>query len=261
MTTISPSKWIKGSEVVLGESADVLASYYERQAHLVFTSPPYYNQRKEYAEYSSFKDYILQMEAIWAECYRILKDGGIIGINIGNDRKYDLPSWISCSLARVGFKYVDTIVWDKIGEIGERGVHINNNLYYPNFRWEPIFIYRKPTKGEKLQLTGANPDFPQFEERFKSTILTNLRTNVWQVIPEKNSLHPAAFPVRLPYYAIMCYTPKGGVVVDPFGGSGTTAIAAEQIGDRTYLLVERASEYHKMILKRISENQQQGLNL
>jgi len=228
--------------------------YYSRQVDLVFTSPPYWDQRPEYAEYKSLQDYLTQMSNIFAQCYRLLREGSICVVNIGQDTAVDLPSHISLELENVKFQYVDTICWNKNSEIGERGMFLKKNLYYPNYTWEPIYVYRKPFPDELMgKISDSN--FPKFEERFKGAIESNYRTNLWNIRPQSNSDHPAVFPLALAKAVIMCYSGKGSKILDPFGGSGTTAQACEEIGDRIYLLIERKKEYYDLIIQNLSSAQ------
>ena len=243
-----------GGEVRLGSSEKILGEYANRQAHLVFTSPPYWDQRPEYAEYKSLDDYLSQMKAIFSKCYDILREGGICAVNIGQDTSTDLPAHFSLMLQSLKFQYVDTICWNKNAEIGERGQFLSRNLYYPNYTWEPIYIYRKPCADELMGRVSES-NFPKFEDRFKDKITTLYRTNMWDVGTAYNPDHPAVFPIKLATLAIMCYSPKGGIVVDPFGGSGTTAVACEEIGDRTFLLIERMEKYYNLIVSRLSSLQ------
>ena len=239
------------SKVLFGNCEDHLGKIRAESVDLVFTSPPYFNQRTEYAEYKSFADYITQMAAIFKLCKTAMKPGGVFALNIGQDREMDMPSHMSLLLERLGFKYIDTICWNKGSEIGTRGVFLESRMYYPNFSWEPIYIYRKPPKDLGFNMK-AGDDFVKFEERFLPTITTTFRTNVWDIIPERNSDHPAPFPERLAEVVIMCYSKQGDMVLDPFGGSGTTAVACEHLGNRDYILIERKKEYFDMIMRRLA---------
>jgi DNA modification methylase len=101
----------------------------------------------------------------------------------------------------------------------------------------------------------SDSNFPKFEERFKGAIESNYRTNLWNIRPQSNPDHPAVFPLALAKAVIMCYSGKGSKVLDPFGGSGTTAQACEEIGDRIYLLIERKKEYYDLIMQNLSSAQ------
>lgn len=227
-----------------------MQKYYGSQVDLVLTSPPYFNQREEYASYQGRADYLRQMSAVMEECYRLLKEGGVILLNIGQDREFDLPAHFSLLLEEVGFQYVDTLCWNKKSEIGTRGVFMEDNLYYPNFSWEPILVYQKQS---------SVTTFPKFEDRFKDLILANLRSNVWEVTPERSSWHPAPYPERLAFFCIAAYSKANDLILDPFGGSFTTARAAITVGNRRYFCIERNPEYYKQAVASISTQDSLGL--
>lgn len=244
-------KRIEGSIFELGESVNVLKQYEESQVHLVWTSPPYLNQREEYASYIDLNDYLDQVGMVLHECARLLRPSCIMAVNIGQDRSVDLPSEISMILKSIGLKYIDTIEWNKGGEIGTRGVFMEKGMYYPNFAHEPIFIYQKPP----LVSVGGQPlskdEFPEFEFSDLPYITSVLRSNVWNVTPARNSWHPAPFPIDLCKNVIRCYTKRGQRVLDPYGGSGTTGKACLDMG-RDYFLIERNPEYHKKALEELN---------
>lgn len=80
-----------------------------------------------------------------------------------------------------------------------------------------------------------------------------IRTDVWEILPVINQMktfgHPAVCPVEIPYRSIMAYTGADGIIVEPFGGSGTTLIAAEKAG-RSALLIEKNPSYCDRIVAR-----------
>lgn len=239
------------SAFVLGESQEVLKQYDPDQVHLCITSPPYFNQREEYASYENVEQYLQQMAEIYTEVFRILRPGQIFACNIGQDRSIDLPAYTSGVLQEMGFVYVDTICWEKPGEIGMRGAFMEKGIYYPNFAWEPILIYRKPPLVTVTGKAITDEDFPKFEFGDTPYITSVLRTNVWKVQPEKGSWHPAPYPMELAENLIRCYSKRGQIVLDPFGGSGTTAIAADKLG-RRYFVIERSQEYYTKAKERIN---------
>jgi len=256
---MSDLKWINDSAFELGESYDLLKQYNSNIVDLVVTSPPYFNQRVEYAEYKDLNDYLDQIGAALNECQRLLRHSHIMAVNIGQDREVDLPAYVSMLLQNMGLKYIDTICWDKNSEIGMRGNFLNSQMYYPNFRWEPILIYQKPPLVTVVGKPMSEEDFPKFAMEDTPFISSVLRTNLWQVTPERNSWHPAPYPEQLVEFIIRCYTKPRQVVLDPYGGSGTTAVVAERL-HRKYLTFERNREYYDKAIQRIkSQNLTLGL--
>ena len=263
--TLSPSdrRYIQESEIILGNCSEILPSLASGQVNLMVTSPPYFNQKECAVDgksadglYRNVEEYFRAMEIIYSELKRIAKPGAIFAINIGSDTTYDLRSWTSLALQNLGLQYVDTIAWVRGSGNVTRGFHIeHHNQYYPFLHWESVFIYKKN------QSTGFSDteNFPRFEERFKDMISSLLRSNVWNIPQDSGVDHPAAFPIKLAYNLIACYSEKNSIILDPFGGSGTTAIAANQIGDRKYVLIELMQERYEYAQKRISANNQTGL--
>lgn len=139
--------------------------------------------------------------------------------------------------------YLDTICWVKSGGnfAVPRNLHIRRSRrYYPAFQWEPLLVYQKP--GEMPLMTADAVSY-----------MLNHQTNVWEVPAITHQVerygHPAVCPVEIPYRSVLAYTPDGGAVLEPFGGSGTTLIAAEKAG-RAAFVMERLPEYCDIIVKR-----------
>lgn len=259
MEEVIELKRVRESVFELGESYPVLKQYTPNTVDLVVTSPPYFNQRVEYAEYRDLDHYLNEIGMVLNQCQKLLRYSHIIAVNIGQDREVDLPAHVSILLEHMGLKYIDTICWDKNSEIGMRGNFLSNQMYYPNFRWEPILIYQKPP----LQTVTGKPlseqDFPKFAIEDTSFISSVLRTNLWQVTPERNSWHPAPYPEQLVEFVIRCYSKPGDIVLDPYGGSGTTAVVADKL-HRKYFLIERNKDYYDKAIQRInSQNLTLGL--
>lgn len=238
---------------------------YGNQVDLIITSPPYFNQ-KECAKtgtssdgnFSSIEKYFEFMTGVYEELKRLGRPGCIYAINVGSDTSYDLRSWTSLQLQKIGLQYIDTIAWIRGSGNVVRGFHINaRNFYYPFLIWESVFIYRKnPSMG-----FSDEENFPRFEERFKEMISNTLRNNVWEIPQDKSVQHPAPFPVRLAFNLIACYSEPDSVILDPFGGSGSTYIAAQQIGNRRCISIELIKDRYDYSLQRISEANQGNLAL
>lgn len=224
-----------------------------RCVDLVVTSPPYFNQR-DYENYATLGVYLSKMEIIMQACKRALREWRVIAWNIGQDTKFDLPAQSSILLDNVGFIYVDTICWNKDAEIGTRGVFIEKGLYYPNYTWEPCYIYIKPGIG-----ICSEDNFPSMDDKDIPYFTTHRRSNRWDIPPVRNQVeHPAQFPLVLAEDLIKAYTHTGQTVLEPFGGSGTTAIAARNLG-RKCIIFEKMEEYYNLIIKRLKEPQQMSL--
>ncbi len=215
-----------------------------RTVQQVFSGPPYFNQRS-YAKWDDFEIYMSDMERIVRSRASLLADGGILVWNIGHDSRshIDLLSHHSRLIEDAGLQYLDTIAWVKASANFSlpRNMHIRRNqIYYPAFQWEGLLVFQKPGRMPRMADEAL-------------TYMLNYQTDVWQVPAvidqvEKRG-HPAVCPVEIPYRCIIAYSEPDASVLEPFGGSGTTLVAAEKAG-RTALLMERLPGYCDLAVKR-----------
>lgn len=223
----------------------------DRSVHLMVTSPPY-NVGKEYDEDLSLEDYSQLLASVLAETYRVLVDGGRACVNVANlGRKPYIPLHaIIIGLAQeVGFFMRGEIIWDKGAGAGTSTAWGSwMSASNPTLRdtHEYILVFQKPPFGRKKpkdrEPTIERDDFLEFTK------------SVWTFGTQsaKRAKHPAPFPIELPRRLIQLYTFSDEVVLDPFMGSGATAIAAST-NDRRYVGYEISSEYAEIARERIAE--------
>ncbi len=227
----------------------------DNSVHLMITSPPY-NASKDYDEDLSLDDYLHFLERVFRETYRTLVFGGRACINIANlGRKpyLSLTSHITHLMHDIGFLMRGEIIWDK-GATASVSTAWGSwkSASNPTLRdvHEYILVFSKGNF--KRVLTTAE------KELHKNTIsreqFLEWTKTIWQMGAEsaRKIGHPAPFPVELPYRLIQLYSFSGDVVLDPFMGSGTTAIAALR-SDRHFVGFEISEEYCEIARKRISE--------
>jgi len=222
--------------------------------HLMVTSPPY-NVGKEYDEDLTLGEYREFIKRVMREVYRVLVPGGRACINIANlGRRPYLPlhAFIIQDMMEIGFLMRGEIIWDKCATATSSTAWGSwRSPTNPTLRdnHEYILVFCKQT------FTRQNP----FNRRATITRdeFLEFTKSVWQFPPEsaKRVGHPAPFPVELPYRLIQLYTFEGEVVLDPFMGSGTTAVAALKTG-RVFVGYEINPEYVNLALRRISEEYQ-----
>ncbi|MBD3947599.1 DNA-methyltransferase [Nocardioides ganghwensis] len=249
-----------GWDVIEGDAVDVLASLPDETFDRAVTSPPYYNAR-EYAQWPNLYSYMHDMYRIADEVFRTLKPGGLYAYNIfdyfDNERvvtfsdmgkkRILLSALMVDAFRRIGFRYLGSAVWDK-GEIqGKRGFNAGNfsPFYQSPFNcWEHVIVVQKPEQSpEDAKLRGA-----------LACINRALRIHpVVKMVRGKNTLgHTAPYPHEL-VIALLDGLEPGSLVLDPFGGSGTTARAALSAGHKA-VLIERDPTYAELSRRLISEH-------
>ncbi len=216
--------------------------------HLMVTSPPY-NARKDYDEDLTLDEYLALLERVFRETYRLLVPGGRACVNIANlGRKPYIPlsAFITVMMLEIGFLMRGEIIWDKGSSAGASTAWGSwRSASNPTLRdvHEYILIF---SKGHFRRGKSEHPSTIERDEFLEYT------RSVWQFPTESASRlgHPAPFPLELPRRLIQLYTFEGDVVLDPFLGSGTTALAALQNG-RHFVGYEIDPAYADIARKRI----------
>lgn len=209
---------------------------------LVITSPPYHNaisyeshaqdpskNFRARTELSYREDYLPFLAQVWNECYELLKPGGILCVNVGSvldgGFHYPLPQDISNQISNnleKDWVYQRTFIWHKVtGGVKRAGSVIGKpypGYWYPNIMTEHVMIF---SKGKCLNNSGENQGLPKSWDQ-----------TVWDIAPVPSRLidHPAPFPEEIPHRLIRMFSPEGGLVLDPFNGSGSTTKAAFDLG-------------------------------
>jgi len=258
-----------------GDSEALLGNTPSESIDLVFTSPPYYNARVEYADYTDYNDYLGKMRRIIRECHRVLNEGRFFVINISpvlirrasrnaSSKRIALPFDFHRIFIEEGFDFVDDIIWVKPEGAGwatgrgRRFAADRNPLQYkPVPVTEYVLVYRKHTDKLIDWHIRKHPDQKLVEE---SKIADGYEvTNIWKIHPAHSKLHPAVFPLKLAENVITYYSFKNDVVLDPFAGTGTVGEAAVLL-NRRFVLFELNIDYINEI-KRKSMNWNNGRDL
>lgn len=235
--------------ILLG-SSEHMEAIPDNSLHLMVTSPPY-NVSKEYDQDLSLQEYLGLLGNVFSETYRVLVNGGRACINVANlGRKPYIPlsDHISHLMEDIGFLMRGEIIWHKGAGAGVSMAWGSwKSASNPVLRdvHEYILVFSKGSFQRKKMKDQENTiEKEQFMEWTKS---------VWSLNPESAQKvgHPAPFPVELPYRLIQLYTYKHDVILDPFMGSGSTAIAALN-ASRSYIGYEIDPEYVKLAEARIA---------
>jgi site-specific DNA-methyltransferase (adenine-specific) len=219
----------------------------------MITSPPY-NVSKEYDDDLSLAEYLTLLKNAFSETFRVLVDGGRACINVANlGRKPYIPlsDYISKLMIEIGFNMRGEIIWNKAASASAstawgswqsaanpvlRDVH----EYILVFSKGPYSRERQKGEIEHKQNTITKEQFIEWTK------------SVWTMNAEsaKKIGHPAPFPEELPNRLIQLYSFATDIVLDPFMGSGTTAVAATK-AKRNFVGYEVNDEYVKIAQKRL----------
>jgi len=221
----------------------------DNSVHLMVTSPPY-NVGKEYDDDLTADEYRTLLRNVWRETFRVLVNGGRACINVANiGRKPYIPlnALITADMLDIGFLMRGEIIWNKAASAGTScawGSWMSASNPVLRDVHEYILVYSKGSfSRKKAPGSKSTIERDDFLEWTKS---------VWSFPAEsaKRVGHPAPFPVELPRRVMDLYTFENDVILDPFMGSGTTAVAAER-ANRLWIGYETSREYANLARRRI----------
>jgi len=234
-------------------SSECMQGLPDSSVHLAVTSPPY-NVGKQYDNDLSLEDYLAVLERVWREVQRVLVPGGRLCINVANlGRKPYIPlhAEIARQVIALGFLMRGEIIWNKAASAS------------PSTAWGSWMSAGNPTLRDvhEYVLVFSKGTFKRANPAGRLSTITRdefleYNKSVWNLSAEsaRKVGHPAPFPVELPRRLIQLYTFAGEVVLDPFMGSGQTAIAALKTG-RHYVGYEIDPGYVELAERRIRESQ------
>jgi site-specific DNA-methyltransferase (adenine-specific) len=262
--------------ILKGDCLDQLKLVPDSSVDLIFTSPPYADNRKKTYKGISTKNYVKWFLPISKELHRVLKNDGTFVLNIkertenGERQTYVLE--LILEMRKQGWLWTEEYVWHK------------KNCYpgkWPNrFRdaWERCLQFNKKKNFKMYQEAVMVPIGDWSKKRLSKLSETDLRrdeskvgsgfgknisnwvgkelvypTNVLHLPTEcSNRGHSASFPITLPTWFIKLFSLEGDVVLDPFVGSGTTALACLN-SKRHYIGVEAMDHYYRLAQNAISK--------
>lgn len=222
----------------------------DNSVHLMVTSPPY-NVGKTYDDDLDMGEYLDLLREVFAETYRVLVPGGRACINVANvGRKPYIPyhSHIIGLMNEIGFLMRGEVIWNKASGAGVSTAWGSwCSASNPTLRdvHEYILVFSKGVYNRRKAGREDTIAREQFLEWTKS---------VWTFPTEsaRKVGHPAPFPVELPYRCIQLYTFKNDVVLDPFAGAGTTAVAARRAG-RHFICIDSDAGYAARAKERLRD--------
>lgn len=239
----------------------------DRSVALVVTSPPYF-VGKEYEQAigdgdipATYLEYLRMLEEVFAECVRTLEPGGRLAINVANLGRRPYRSLSSDVIeilqGKLGLLLRGEVIWQKAkGSTGSCAWGSFQRPANPVLRdlTERVIIASKGRFDRALKAKERHSQDLPSEASVSRDEFMEATTDVWEIPSEKASQvgHPAPFPVALPERLIHLYTYYGDLVLDPFAGSGSTAIAALRTG-RNFAGYDISETYVKAAQKRTSD--------
>ncbi|MFH1192783.1 MAG: transcriptional repressor LexA [Candidatus Jorgensenbacteria bacterium] len=252
------------NKIICGDTVEVMKKFPDNSVDMIITSPPYDSIR-------DYKGFSFNLHETGKEIFRVLKGGGIAVMVIQDQTKNFGKSLTSFKTIidwcdNVGFKLFETTIYRKYGAEGAWW----NKRFRVDHEYMPIFLkgdrphyfnkehLKIPSKHGGKTLTGGGTRLTNGVRINTRPIKINpmkCRGTIWEYMTAGDGSrlkhqHPATFPNQLPYDFINCFCPPGGIVLDPFVGSGTTTVAAKNLG-RKYIGIDIAKEYCNIAERRM----------
>lgn len=258
-------------KLMLGDARD-LSSISDGSVHLVVTSPPYWNL-KRYNEHSDqighiddYEVFLEELNKVWRECFRVLAPGGRLVCVVGDvclSRKrhgrhvvVPLHADICVGCRKIGFDNLNPIIWHKISNAS---YEVQNGSKFLGKPYEPNAIIKNDIEFILMQRKPGGYRQPTVEQRNKSRIakeeFDDWFRQFWNITGASTKQHPAPFPLELAHRLVRMFSFDGDIVLDPFGGSGTTSLAAIKTG-RNSVMVDVDPAYLEMAHKRLVKESQ-----
>ena len=269
------------NKFIHGDCEEILKDFPENSIDLIFTSPPYADQRKN--TYGGIRPdkYVEWFLPISEQFLRVLKPTGTFVLNIKervvNGERHTYVLELIKELKEQGWFWTEEFIWHKknsfpgkwpnrFRDSWERLLQFNKSKKFNFYQDEvmvPVGDWAK-TRLSNLSKTDQTRDESKVNSGFGKNVSNWVGrekvypTNVLHFATEcSNRNHSAVFPEKLPRWFIRLFTEQSGIVLDPFMGSGTTAVAAIQLG-RAFIGIEKNSRFVDISNNRI-ENLQIGI--
>ena len=236
---------------IYNHSSEDMHELPDESVHLIVTSPPY-NAGIKYDGHDDnmpFDEYRSMLRRVWKECFRVLCDGGRIAINVNDMFRtpcIPLDAFVTMDMIDLGYLMRGHIVWNKGASVGGSAAWGTwMSASNPTLRgvYEHILVFSKVRYDRKgTNSTMTNLEFCEYTK------------DLWYFESENAARigHPAPFPAELPRRLIQLYSFKDDLILDPFMGSGTTAVAAKELG-RQYIGYDTSEKYVNLANERLRQ--------
>lgn len=244
----------------------------DESVHLVVTSPPYFNikdyenggEDEQLGDLDDYDEFNQMLDTVWQSCYDKLVPGGRLCVVVGDvlqsrsehgrHRVIPLHSTIQEHCREIGFDNLAPIIWYKIGNAS---LEAGGNARFLGKPYEPGAVVKNDIEYILLLRKPGGYRSPSVEERILSTIEADehqkMFRQLWDDIQgEPQTEHPAPYPADLAERLIRMFSFVGDTVLDPFAGSGSTAVAASRVG-RNSINIEIEPNYVDVIQERLED--------
>lgn len=236
-------------EILNGDCIEIMKTLKEESVDLVITSPPY-NVGKEYEEELSEEEYYQFLLSVFVQIKRLLKKDGRFCWNVpyqmyNKKMAHEISQWYFSmkALYEAGLKFRDNITWKQPPQSATAwGSYKSASSPWIRHQAEAIIIGYKDSwkKLNKGTSTISSSDFVM------------LTKDIWEMPTERRNGHPAPYPSELVKRCLNLFSYKGDMILDPFIGSGTTAIVCRKLG-RNCIGIELESEYCDLAKDRLKQ--------
>jgi site-specific DNA-methyltransferase (adenine-specific) len=248
--------------LLLGDTREVLRTLADDSVDCTVTSPPYYSGRRhvgdsiqEVGSEKTVEEYVEALASVGRELYRVTRPTGSYWLNL--DDKFERKEWlgipwrVAFAMREIGWKVRSEVIWHK-------PTHVLNTAKDTLTPAHELFFHFVKSKDAHYDMDAIrNPSSPPILAK-KGVVKTppgRVPTDVWTMQVE-DSIFPeypyAVFPEALVELPIRATCPRGGTVLDPFVGSGTTAVVALRLG-RKAIGIDASAECLELTKKRILE--------
>ncbi len=230
-------------KIIIGDSR-MMKEVKDEEVDLIVTSPPYwhikdYGVPRQIGYGQTLHEYLKDLYYVWMECYRVLRKGGRLCLNIGDQfarsiiygryKVIPIHAELISQCEQIGFDYMGAIIWQKKTTMNTTGgATIMGSFPYPpngivEIDYEYILIFKKPGRGKKVS-EDVKESSKLTKEEWKEYF-----SGHWRFGGAKQIGHEAMFPDEIPKRLIKMFSFIGDTVLDPFLGSGTTVKVAMEL--------------------------------
>lgn len=271
------------NQIIAGDCQEILKEFPDNSVDLIFTSPPYADQR--ISTYGGIRpdQYVRWFMPKGEQFLRVLKPAGSFILNIKervvNGERYTYVIELILEMRKLGWLWTEEYLWHKknshsgkwpnrFRDNWERLLHFTKSRHF-NMYQDEVMVPIGEWAQERLKNLSATD-----KQRDNSKVGSGFGKNIsnWigreKVYPSNvlhmatecyNRQHSAVFPVALPEWFIKLFTREGDLVLDPFNGSGTTCVAAQRLG-RNYIGIDINPDYCALARERLNKENQNGKN-